>query len=63
MLKYLWENRTKVSGYAVVILGVLATSSNVLPPGLLKWIILTNGVVVACIGHYNDMQQKRGAAQ
>lgn len=58
-LKYLWSRRTTAWGYIVIILGVLATSDGIFSPLVLKCLILANGVVTACIGHYNNSQIKK----
>lgn len=56
LLKFLWIRRTTAFGYFQVILGVLAASDGVFAPKVLKWMILGNGCVTACIGHYNNSQ-------
>lgn len=58
-LCYLWSRRTTVFGYFVVILGVLAVSDGIFSPQQLKWIVLLNGIIVACMGHYNNDQLKK----
>jgi len=57
-LTYIWSRKTTAFGYFVVVLGVAATS-NVFPPQTLKYVILTNGLLTAMIGHYNNSQLKR----
>jgi len=57
-LKYLWSRRTTAFGYVQVVLGVLATATEVFTHDVLKFIVLVNGLVTACIGHYNNSQQK-----
>lgn len=57
-LTYVWSRKTTAFGYFVVILGVVATSG-VIPPSWLKWVLLANGIVTSCIGHYNNAQLKR----
>jgi hypothetical protein len=43
-------------GYIGVILGVLAATDGVFSPHALKLILLGNGIVTACIGHYNNLK-------
>lgn len=57
---YVWSRKTTAFGYCVTVLGVLATS-NVFPPTWLKYLLLANGLLTACIGHYNNAQLKRMA--
>lgn len=63
VLKYLWERRTTVLGYVQIILGVLATSQDMLSEGALKWVVLINGIVTAVLGHYNNSKIKALQAQ
>lgn len=53
VLKYLWERRTTVLGYVVLVLGVLA-SSNKFSKDTIEWFLLINGIVTAVLGHYNN---------
>ena len=57
-VRYVWSRKTTAFGYCVTVLGVLATS-NVFPPTWLKYLLLANGLLTACIGHYNNAQLKR----
>lgn len=56
---HLWNRRTTVFGYLQVILGVLAVSDGIFSPTTLKWVILSNAVLLACLGHYNNLALKR----
>jgi hypothetical protein len=62
ILTYLWERRTTVLGYLVVVLGYLATSDQFSKEAL-GWIILANGLVTAILGHYNNSRIQAHAAQ
>ena len=57
-LRYVWARKTTAFGYFVTVLGVVATS-DVFPARLLKYLLLANGILTACIGHYNNSQLKR----
>jgi hypothetical protein len=61
VLLFLWNSRTTVVGYIGVILGVLATADGVFSPHALKLILLGNGIVTACIGHYNNLKIRQAA--
>lgn len=61
-LEAIWNRRTTTFGYLVVVIGVLAVSDGIFSPRTLKWIILVNGIVGACIGHYNQSQINKAAA-
>lgn len=66
MLLFLWNRRTTVVGYIQVILGVLAASSGVFSDEALRWIVLANGLLLACLGHYNNhrvARDRQGAEQ
>jgi len=52
----LWRARTTLFGYFGVILGVIATTDGLFSPKALKWIILINGILTACLGHYNNLR-------
>src|SRR5688572_3908316 len=56
-LKYMWERRTTVLGYVVVVLGILA-SSNKFTTDTVEWFLLINGIVTAVLGHYNNSKIK-----
>ena len=56
VLLFLWNSRTTVIGYVGVILGVLASTDGVLSPHALKFILLGNGILTACVGHYNNLK-------
>lgn len=58
IVKYLWERRTTALGYLQIILGVLATSQDMLSESALKWVVLINGIVTAVLGHYNNSKIK-----
>jgi hypothetical protein len=53
-LKYLWAHRTTTFGYLQVALGVCATSTGILSPDILKWVVFGNGMLTAILGHYNN---------
>lgn len=57
-LLYLWSRRTTVLGYAIVILGVLATAQDLFTERQLKWVLLINGILTAILGHYNNSKNK-----
>jgi hypothetical protein len=61
VLLFLWNSRTTVVGYMGVILGVLAATDGVFTPRELKLILLGNGVLTACIGHYNNLKIRQAA--
>jgi len=51
----LWRNHgTKVLGFAQVTVGVLATSTDVLPPPAIKYLILASGLLTAWRGFVNS---------
>lgn len=52
-LRYIWSRRTTTFGYAQVCVSVLAASSGVFEPETLKYILLTNALLTALLGHYN----------
>ena len=60
-LQYLWRRRTTAFGYAQVILGVLVVSDGIFSLETLKWIVLANALLLACLGHFNNLQLKRDA--
>lgn len=62
VLTYLWDSRTTLFGYLQVVLGVVAATDGVLAPRTLKWIILGNGILTACLGHFNNLQLRKAAA-
>jgi hypothetical protein len=47
-LAIIWSNRTKITGYVGVVLGVIQATQG--QPHSIMFL----GAVVACIGHYND---------
>lgn len=53
-LTWLHENRTKVAGYAGVVLGAIQGAQGQ------GWRTVGLGVAVALIGHYNDWTQRAG---
>lgn len=55
---YISKNGTKVIGYAQITLGVLATSSDLFGPRLMKGIILSSGLLTAWRGHFNTRNQQ-----
>ena len=61
VLVYLWNSRTTVFGYVQIVLGVLATTDGIFAPKALKWILLGNGILTACLGHYNNSVKNRQA--
>lgn len=63
ILAYLWNARTTVFGYVQVTLGVLATTDGMFAPKALKWILLVNGILTACLGHYNNLRIRQAAAR
>lgn len=58
LLALLWDRRTTAFGYIQVTLGVLAVSDGVFAPGVLKWVVLCNGLLTALLGHYNNSRIK-----
>jgi hypothetical protein len=54
VLLYLWRRRTTVFGYIVISIGVIASSDGLFTPQTMKWLLLINGVLTACLGHYNN---------
>ena len=61
VLLFLWNSRTTVVGYMGVILGVLAASDGLFSPREVKLILLCNGILTACIGHYNNLKIRQAA--
>lgn len=57
-LRYLWRRRTTTFGYIQVTLGVLAVSNGIFNETALKWIILSNALTLAWLGHYNNRKVK-----
>lgn len=62
VLLFLWNSRTTVFGYIQVIIGVLAASDGVFGPKALKIVILTNGILTAVLGHYNNLKLRQATA-
>lgn len=58
-IRFIWAVRTTSFGYFQVILGVLATTDGIFSPKVLKWILLTNGILTACLGHYNNLRLRQ----
>lgn len=56
-IEFLWSRRTTTFGYLQVILGVLVVSDGIFSAGALKWIVLSNAILLACLGHYNNRKQ------
>jgi hypothetical protein len=54
VLIYLWDRRTTAFGYTQVIIGVLAVSDGIFPPSFLKYLVLFDAILLACLGHYNN---------
>jgi hypothetical protein len=61
VLTYLWNSRTTVIGYVGVTLGVLAATDGVFSPRTLKFILLGNGILTACLGHYNNAKIRQAS--
>jgi hypothetical protein len=61
-LLFLWNSRTTLVGYVGVILGVLASTDGLFAPRALKFIILGNGILIACLGHFNNLRIRQAAA-
>jgi hypothetical protein len=59
ILTYLWSVRTTAFGYIQVVLGVLA-ASDILPPPALKYVMLANAMLLAILGHYNNLRLRQG---
>jgi hypothetical protein len=59
-ISYLWSVRTTAFGYIQVVLGVLA-ASDVLPPEALKYVMLANAMLLAILGHFNNMKLRQMA--
>jgi len=62
VMLFLWNSRTTLIGYTGVILGVLASTDGIFAPRTLKLIILGNGILTACLGHYNNLRIRQAAA-
>jgi hypothetical protein len=60
---FLWTRRTTAFGYFQVVLGALAASDGIFSHRVLKFIILGNGILTACLGHYNAAQIRRTQEQ
>jgi hypothetical protein len=58
VLTYLWSVRTTAFGYIQVVLGVLA-ASDILPPPALKYVMLANAMLLAILGHYNNLRLRQ----
>lgn len=61
-LQFLWNARTTAFGYFQVIIGVLAATDGVFTPRGLKFVILGNGLLTACLGHFNNLRIRQAAA-
>jgi len=62
-LLYLWSRRTTAFGYIVISLGVIASSDGVFSVQTMKYILLVNGLLTACLGHYNNRKQNAAPPQ
>jgi hypothetical protein len=62
LLAYLWKSRTTAFGYILTVLGVIAASDGLFSARGLKWILLVNGILTACLGHYNNLKIRQAAA-
>lgn len=62
-LRYTWSRRTTVFGYIVISLGVIASSDGIFSAQTMKYILLTNGILTACLGHFNQSQIKKASLQ
>lgn len=56
----LWKSRTTAFGYIQVVLGVLAATDGMFSTTALKFILLGNGILTACLGHYNNLRIRQG---
>lgn len=61
VLSFLWNSRTTVFGYLQVVLGVLAATDGIFGSKALKIIILSNGILTAVLGHYNNLRIRQAA--
>lgn len=61
ILQFLWNSRTTAFGYIQVIVGVLAATDGIFTPKALKFVILANGILTACLGHYNNLKIRQAA--
>jgi hypothetical protein len=61
VLIFLWNARITIYGYVQVVLGVLAASDGLFAPRTLKLIILGNGILTACLGHYSDLKRRQAS--
>lgn len=61
-LLFLWNSRTTLIGYVGVILGVLAATDGIFSAHTVKLILLGNGILTACLGHYNNLRIRQAAA-
>lgn len=61
VLLFLWNSRTTAFGYLVTALGVIAASDGLFSPKALKWILLVNGILTACLGHYNNLKIRQAS--
>ena len=59
LLIFLWKARLTVYGYLQVVLGVLAATDGIFAPRTLRLIILGNGILTACLGHYNSLKTRQ----
>ena len=62
ILQFIWNSRTTALGYFVIVLGVLAATDGMFSPKTLKWILLVNGILTACLGHYNNLRIRQATA-
>lgn len=65
-LNLLWRHRTKLIGYLSVVIGALAVADQALVKAALgedglRWVLLSNGLLTALVGHANTMAAKRAA--
>lgn len=62
-VQVIWQHRTKILGYLQVAIGALAVAdagmvAEALGKDGLRWVMLTNGVLTAIVGHYNSRRAK-----
>lgn len=65
-MRRLWKNRTnrtKAIGYLGMALAQLGTSGLISNGKVVAWIGFASSLCTLAIGHFNDYQQKRDAAQ
>ncbi len=63
LLNWIWNNRTKLIGYAGASLAQLGTSGLITNAKAVAWIAFSASLCTLAIGHFNDYQARRVAEE